>query len=115
MAMGRLRPLCRDLVKTAGYPELTPVGIVKRAGCPDQMTVAGTLRTITDIAEGCRIRPPSTIVMGVVVNVLLTNEDLAGLMEEGEEDAKDVAVGAAKGRVHKRLGRGMLNGQPLVD
>ncbi len=123
MAVGRLRPLCRDLVETAGYPESTPVAIVERAGCPDQRTVAGTLRTIANVAEGCRIKPPSTIVVGEVVNVLLTDEDLAGsTVEEGEEeeeeeeDARDVAAGAAKGRVHKRRGRGLLlNAQPLVD
>mmetsp|Transcript_7924 Transcript_7924/g.16805 ORF Transcript_7924/g.16805 Transcript_7924/m.16805 type:complete len:132 (-) Transcript_7924:185-580(-) len=75
MAVGRLRELCRDLVSKAGYPKDTPVGIVERAGCPEQRTVVGTMDTIADLAERYDVKPPSTIVVGEVVNVLLTEED----------------------------------------
>ena len=51
------------------------MGIVERAGCPDQRTVVGTMETIADLAEKYDVRPPSTIVVGEVVNVLLTEED----------------------------------------
>jgi uroporphyrin-III C-methyltransferase len=75
MAVGRLRTLCENLVEKAKYPIDTPVGIVERAGCPDQRTVVGTIETIADLAEEFDVRPPSTIVVGEVVTVLLTEED----------------------------------------
>eukprot|EP01082_Thalassiosira_pseudonana_P012938 g12685.t1 g12685 contig6:2417778-2419238(+) len=78
MAVGRLRTLCENLVKMAGYPIETPVGIVERAGCPDQRVVVGTMETIADLAEEYDVKPPSTIVVGEVVNVLLGEEDLVG-------------------------------------
>lgn len=78
MAVGRLRELCDRLVTLANYPIQTPVGIVERAGCPDQRTVVGTMETIADLAEKYDVKPPSTIVVGDVVNVLLTDGDLAG-------------------------------------
>merc|ERR1719206_588724 len=70
MAVGRLRKLCSNLVSKANYPEEVPVAIVERAGCPDQRTVVGTIGTIADLAEEHDVRPPSTIVVGEVVNVL---------------------------------------------
>ena len=84
MAVGRLRELCSNLVATAGYPPDTPVGIVERAGCPDQRTVVGDMTTIADLAERCGVRPPSTIVVGEVVNVLLTGDDFG--IEGGSEE-----------------------------
>lgn len=78
MAVGRLRQLCERLVTLANYPIQTPVGIVERAGCPDQRTVVGTMETIADLAEKYDVKPPSTIVVGDVVNVLLTDGDFVG-------------------------------------
>jgi siroheme synthase len=75
MAVGRLRELCDRLVRMAGYPKDTPVGIVERAGCPNQRTVVGNIETIGDIAEKYNIQAPSTIIVGNVVNVLLENDD----------------------------------------
>jgi len=75
MAVGRLRKLAVNLVRKANFPMDTPVGIVERAGCPDQRTVVGNLENIADLAEVHGVRPPSTIVVGEVVNVLLTEED----------------------------------------
>ncbi|KAL7523614.1 hypothetical protein ACHAXR_000256 [Thalassiosira sp. AJA248-18] len=75
MAVGRLRTLCHNLVTKAHYPIETPVGIVERAGCPDQRTVVGTMENIADLAEEYDVKPPSTIVVGEVVNVLLTEDD----------------------------------------
>lgn len=76
MAVGRLRDLCKRLIDLAGYPSKTPVGIVERAGCPDQRTVIGNMETIADIAEKNNIKPPSTIVVGNVVNVLLETDQV---------------------------------------
>jgi hypothetical protein len=64
MAVGRLRVLCERLITMAGYPKDTPVGIIERAGCPEQRTVIGDMQTIADIAEKHKIKAPSTIVVG---------------------------------------------------
>jgi uroporphyrin-III C-methyltransferase len=86
MAVGRLRELCQRLTSMAGYPTKTPVAIVERAGCPNQRTVVGTMETIADLAEKHNVKPPSTIVVGEVVNVLLdtdkcTGESITGLIQ----------------------------------
>ncbi len=85
MAVGRLRQLSDSLITKAGYPPQTPVGIVERAGCPEQRTVVGTMESIADLAERFQVKPPSTIVVGEVVNVLLTEEDFVEVVEEGLE------------------------------
>jgi len=82
MAVGRLRILCERLITLAGYPEDTPVGIIERAGCPNQRTVIGDMKTIADIAEKYSIQAPSTIVVGKVVNVLL-EKDESGMVVQG--------------------------------
>jgi siroheme synthase len=66
----------------AGYPKDTPVGIIERAGCPNQRTVVGNMETIGDIAEKYNVQAPSTIVVGDVVNVLL-NKDNEGKTANG--------------------------------
>lgn len=93
MAVGRLRQLSDSLIHKAGYPPQTPVGIVERAGCPEQRTVVGTMETIADLAERYKVKPPSTIVVGEVVNVLLTEEDFVEVVEEGMEMGRIVKCG----------------------
>jgi len=83
MAVGRLRELCQRLIDMAGYPEDTPVAIVEKAGCPDQRTVTGNMRTIADIAKQHDVKPPSTIIVGEVVNVLLRNDEATGMPVTG--------------------------------
>jgi len=78
MAVGRLRELCERLIRLAGYPEDTPVGIVENAGCPSQRTVVGDMTNIADLAAIHNIQPPSTIVVGKVVNVLLDSHQYEG-------------------------------------
>lgn len=78
MAVGRLQQLCDRLVESAGYPIDTPVAIVEKAGCPNQRTVVGNMKTIAHLAELHNVRPPSTIVVGQVVNVLLEQNDETG-------------------------------------
>jgi len=82
MAVGRLRVLCERLITLAGYPKDTPVGIIERAGCPNQRIVIGDMQTIADIAEKHNIQAPSTIVVGKVVNVLL-EKDESGMVTQG--------------------------------
>jgi siroheme synthase len=75
MAVGRLKELCERLIEKAGYPADTPVAIVEKAGCPDQRTVVGNMMTIADLAAKYNVKPPSTIIVGEVVNVLLDSDD----------------------------------------
>ncbi|CAJ1948931.1 unnamed protein product [Cylindrotheca closterium] len=74
MSVGRLRELSERLIKLAGFPADTPVGIVEKAGCPDQRTVVGDMSNIADLAALHDIQPPSTIIFGKVVNVLLDSD-----------------------------------------
>lgn len=78
MAVGRLKELCHRLTTLAGYPSTTPVAIVERAGCPTQRTVVGNMETIAELAEKHNVKPPSTIVVGDVVNVLLEKDESSG-------------------------------------
>lgn len=77
MAVGRLRQLTENLCTMAGFPPDTPVGIVERAGCPDQRTLVGDMTTIADLAEQYNIQAPSTIIVGNVVPLLMV-ETVAG-------------------------------------
>ena len=67
----------------ANYPSDTPVAIVEKAGCPDQRTVVGNMLTIGDLAEQHDVKPPSTIVVGEVVNVLLEKDEATGMHVTG--------------------------------
>lgn len=78
MAVGRLRELCDSLANLAGYPRSTAVAIVENAGCPSQRTLVGNMEDIADLAAEHNVRPPSTIVVGEVVRVLLETKDEAG-------------------------------------
>jgi uroporphyrin-III C-methyltransferase len=75
MAVGRLKELCQRLCDQAGYPHNTPVAVVEKAGCPEQRTIVGNMETIADLARQHQIQPPSTIVVGDVVNVLIEETD----------------------------------------
>ena len=86
MAVGRLKELCERLIADAHYPSDTPVAIVERAGCPNQRTVVGDMTSIAALAKQHNVKPPSTIVVGKVVNVLLdqdavTGETVTGLIQ----------------------------------
>jgi len=83
MAVGRLRELCHNLIHLAGYPSKTPVAIIEKAGCPNQRTVVGNMETIADLAQEYDIQPPSTIVVGDVVNVLLEEDEVSGKQVTG--------------------------------
>lgn len=107
MAVGRLRQLSDSLIHKAGYPPQTPVGIVERAGCPEQRTVVGTMESIADLAERFEVKPPSTIVVGEVVNVLLTEEDFVEVVEEGLESVGE----EERGRIWRSGYHGLVQQQ----
>ena len=75
MAVGRLGELCNNLIAKANYPKETPVAIVEKAGCPDQRTVVGDMTNIAKLAIVNNVQPPSTIVVGEVVRVLMDKSD----------------------------------------
>lgn len=111
MAVGRLRELCNNLISKANYPRSTPVGIVERAGCPEQRTVVGTMDNIADLAKRYDIKPPSTIVVGEVVNVLLTEEDFVW-DDDVVEGGGGVGVGGGESEENQKeeMGRMMRCG-----
>lgn len=74
MAVGRLHDLCSKLQTLANYPNNIPVAIVENAGCPNQRTVVGDITSIADLAQKYNVKPPSTIIVGNVVNVLLDDD-----------------------------------------
>jgi siroheme synthase len=74
MAVGRLHDLCHKLQTYANYPSHIPVAIVENAGCPNQRTVVGDMTTIASLAEKYHVKPPSTIIVGNVVQVLLDDD-----------------------------------------
>ena len=78
MAVGRLEQLSNALIEKANFPPLTPVAIIQEAGCPSQRTVVGNLQTIASLAKEHNVKPPSTIVVGDVVNVLLETDEQSG-------------------------------------
>ena len=78
MAVGRLQQLCERLMESAHYPADTPVAIVEKAGCPEQRTVVGDMTSIAAMAKEYNVKPPSTIVVGKVVNVLLEQDVQTG-------------------------------------
>ena len=108
MAVGRLRNLCESLIAKAGFPAEIPVGIVERAGCPEQRTVVGTLESIADLAERYEVRPPSTIVVGEVVNVLLTEEDFVWHDEHDDDERGEDGEREEMGRMMRSGYHGLV-------
>jgi len=68
MGMKNLKGLVSRLT-TAGLPGSTPIALIRWGTTPDQVTVTGTLETITDTAEKAALKPPVVIVVGKVVSL----------------------------------------------
>ena len=71
MAVGRIGEIASNMTTYLGYPVDTPVCIIEKATTPYQREIHGTLLNIGDIAMKENAKPPATIVIGDVVNVLL--------------------------------------------
>jgi uroporphyrin-III C-methyltransferase len=65
MAAGKLAETCRRLIE-AGRPAGTPAVIVQWAATSEQRSVAGTLRTLPDLARAASVGPPATLAVGEV-------------------------------------------------
>lgn len=66
-------PLITSELTANGLSADTPVAVIRWGTKPSQQTITGTLDTIVDIAKKKRIKPPSIIIVGKVVNL---SEDL---------------------------------------
>ena len=60
-------------LQAAGMPGTTPAALVYRATWPDQRIHTGTLATLPDVARENRVKPPTLIVIGSVVQLLPGN------------------------------------------
>jgi siroheme synthase len=87
----------------ANYPKDTPVGIIQNAGCPNQRMVVGSLDTIADIAEEYKVKAPSTIVVGDVVNVLLEPDSIIDDSEIHELDGTKTTSSSSSSSLHGLL------------
>lgn len=72
MAMGRLEAIVREL-KYKGYPMDLPIAIVQNATMPTERQVTGRLKSMIQLVQQHKLRPPATIVLGKVVTALHTN------------------------------------------
>jgi uroporphyrinogen III methyltransferase/synthase len=68
MGIKNLPIIVDNLIKFGRDPE-TPVAVVRWASTPQQRSVVGTLRTITEVVKDAGIKPPSLIIVGEVVKL----------------------------------------------
>ncbi len=68
MGIGNLRKICNELIRNGRSPD-TPAAIILNGTLPDQRTIEGTLKEISDIAERENARPPGIIIVGDVVGL----------------------------------------------
>jgi uroporphyrinogen III methyltransferase / synthase len=68
MGVGNLEKIALRLVEHGRAPE-TPVAVIRMGTVPEQRTVTGSLKDISEIAEREKIRPPAVIVVGDVVHL----------------------------------------------
>lgn len=97
MAVKNIEEVAKKLIAN-GRPKETPVAIVRWGTRPEQVTITGTLETISSLAKDRDIRPPAAMVVGEVVRlreqlkwyeekplfghrVLVTREQSAGFEE----------------------------------
>ena len=66
--------VARPSVKRIPHGADTSDPIADSAECPDQKIVVGTLEDIADLKERFEVKPPSTIIVEGVVNVLLEED-----------------------------------------
>ena len=65
MGVGKL-PEYTAALREAGLNGETPVALVERASRPDERVVAGTVETITRVADRENVEPPAVTVIGDV-------------------------------------------------
>ena len=68
MGVGNLPQIAESLIKHGRSPE-TPVAIIQNGTVPEQKTIVGKLRDITELAQKEGVKPPAIIVVGDIVNL----------------------------------------------
>jgi len=68
MGLSRLDIICKDLI-SGGLDKKTPVAVIQDGTTPKHRMIKGTLADISSKVKQAKIRPPSIIIVGKVVNL----------------------------------------------
>ncbi|MFQ6024929.1 MAG: uroporphyrinogen-III C-methyltransferase [Nitrosopumilaceae archaeon] len=68
MGLSRIDTICKNLI-AGGLDKKTPVAVIQNGTTIKQKTVKGTLSTISKNVSSAKIKPPSVIIVGKVVNL----------------------------------------------
>ncbi len=68
MGLSRLDMICKNLI-SGGMDKKTPVAVIQNGTTSKHRMVKGTLDTISDIIKQAKIKPPSIIIVGKVVDL----------------------------------------------
>ena len=69
MGVTGLETISREL-QAAGLPGDTPAALIYRATWPNEKAHKGTLATLPDVARAHKVKPPTLIVIGTVVDLM---------------------------------------------
>jgi len=71
MGLSRLEKICKELV-SGGLDKKTPVAVIQNGTTPKHRMIMGTLSDISHKVHQAKIKPPSIVVVGKVVNLSKT-------------------------------------------
>ena len=69
MGVTGLETISREL-QAAGLPSDTPAALIYRATWPNEKAYRGTLATLPEVARAHKVKPPTLIVIGTVVDLM---------------------------------------------
>ena len=68
MGLSRIGIICKQLIE-GGMNKTTPVAVIQEGTTPQQKMIIGNISNISKLATRKKIRPPSIIIIGKVVNL----------------------------------------------
>jgi uroporphyrin-III C-methyltransferase len=68
MGLSRLEKICKDLI-SGGLDKKTPVAVIQNGTTPQHKMIKGNLSNISQKVAQAKIKPPSIIIIGKVVNL----------------------------------------------
>jgi len=68
MGLSRIGIICKQLIE-GGMNKTTPVAVIQEGTTPQQKIIIGNISNISKLATRKKIRPPSIIIIGKVVNL----------------------------------------------
>ncbi len=68
MGVANLSQITNELIKNGRSPD-TPAALIRQGTTPQQQTLVGTLKTIVNLAEKEKFKPPAVLLVGEVVNL----------------------------------------------